>query len=404
MKSKIVISLAALLLTTAAHSAWAKDADTGFVVTPTIAVSEEFDDNIYTESANTNSDFITRITPNINVKRKNEQNKFVFDAGAEQLLYADNADDNYLNYQAKATDRYTFDPSLWWEGSAAYRQRHSRRGDDQDNPLADATEPVSYSVFDAATSLGKSFDRVTLTPRLGYSEYDYDDVRRLNGAIQDEDFRDRDEYVMGGRIGYDVRGDKILTAFADFEANPRDYDTNVVTRRDSDGNTYMAGVEFNPNKDTEFVLSAGHMDREYDIAAYQDIDAIDVSALWAWTYEEDGEVSLSLDRYIAEVTDVNVGGAVKTDVKAFVTKALCPKLVGRLEGRYINSDYQGGNGASNGVSDREDDRFLGTVGLIYELRKKISLTAEYTYDNRDSNLNTADYEENVTMVGIKVSF
>lgn len=369
---------------------------------PLMEVKESYDDNIFTEDSGEKSDWVTRLSPSLVVQTEDTPHKVQFSAGLDQVMYADHSDMNYLNYDFGIKDRYKIDKTLTWEGSFDYRKGHSLPGDTEANPAGDASEALPYNIYTARTSLNKDFGALSFAPRLGFQRYEYENVRRNNGVMLDQGYRDRDEKLVGGRIGYDLR--KEVQVFTDLEYAPRDYLQDSATERDSDGGTYMIGTRYRPSKDLTLEIAGGFMDRNYDTAAYDDINAFAASARANWTIQPGSKLQARLNRTIGEVTDANVGGNIRTDLRADFTQDLTDDLSGKLGARWINSDYQGGNGADSGTSDRDDDYYSANVGVKYTLTPVIAFTGDYTYGNNSSNRNSAEYTDNVFMLGVKAGF
>ena len=408
----LAVSVLALAVAAVGTPAWAQDDEAAagrgiksgsLVFKPSLLITAESNDNIYTEDTNEESDVVTKITPKVVVDTVTAPSKLQFVASATERLYADNSDDNRFDYTLGVNAGADLSDAVKWDGSVDHRRLHNDRGDDQTNPLSDATKPTVYNVTRAKTSLTVESGAVTFKPRLGLQSFNYKDYTRLNNTVVDQDFRDRDEYTVGGRLGYDLKND--FTVFVDGEFNPRNYDVSSATERSSDGGSYLAGFTYKPSKDMKAELAAGYMNREYDKGTvYEDVDTFDASAMWEWAFEEGSKVKATYERSVVEVTDTGVGGAKRNDFRVIVDKKLTDKLSGDAEARYINTDYQGGNGATSGTEDREDDQYLLGVGLDYALTEQVSLTADYNYTNRDSNLNTADYDRNVFMLGVKFEY
>jgi hypothetical protein len=380
-----------------------KIAGGSYIFKPSIKITEEYDDNIYTEDGVETDDFITKISPRLEVDAApGSAHRLDFHAGLTQALYVDHSDDNYLDYNAGVKGRYKFDSTCSLGGMADYRQLHSSRGDDQADPDSNASEPIPYEVWRGNGSLSKKIKGFKLVPRLGWERYEFENVNDISGAPITQDFRDRDEYEIGGRFGYGFRDH--FEFFTDLQLAPRDYDASGASRRDSDGGDYLAGISYRPEKAIHFEAAAGYMNRAYDAAVYDDINDIGALVRWEWNFAEDSRLKLGFRRYIGEVTDTGVGGTVRSDFQASVVKKLVSDLKGKLEGRFINSYYKGGNGSSSGASDRKDNYYKASAGLSYELAPQTALTADYSYARNNSNRNSSDYDQNIFMLGLKHEF
>jgi hypothetical protein len=373
-----------------------------FILKPSLTVNEEYNDNIYTEDNNEVGDFVTHIIPKLTAELKGYAHQLKIAAGLEQVIYADETQNHYLNYDATISDRYNFDKTSYWAGSVGYRKRHSLPGDDDANPGADAGEPLPYNMYDASTRLSKDFGNVELTPRASFRRYEFDSVRRVNGTNIDQGGRDRDHYNVGGRAN--VPFNKDSTVFVDLDWAPINYLQETAAERDSNGGNYLAGLRWSPDKTISVEAGLGLLTRNYDTAAYNDIDTLGATVSIAYAPMPGSKLAFDYDRSIIEVTDAGVGGAVRDNVKASFSKDLTDLWTGRLNARYARTDYDGGLGATGGTRDRKDEYFSLGAGASYALTETVAFTADYTYGNNDSNRNTADYDQNVFLLGVKAGF
>jgi hypothetical protein len=374
----------------------------GFKLTPSLSLSATYDDNVYTQEANEKSDIITHIAPALTVQRGAAKRAVVFKAGAEQALYAQDSENNYLNYSASLKGRYQFDTQTSWDGFADYRRLHARRGDTLADPLNDASEPLPFDVMRAHMRLIHRLNDWELRPFAGIARYDYQDGRRQNGMVIDQDGRDRNEIKLGGQIRYALaKGFKLI-----FESHvmPHHYDEGGADARDSSGNSYMAGFEYRPSKSLWTEFMAGYLARTYDRAQYDDIDTVGFRGGVNWRYGDDHMFRLRLNRGTAEITETGAGGAIRTDLSASLSHQLTNDLTGELGAHYKLLDYQGGQGADNGRDDRKDHSYKLSAGLSYTLSDDITLQADYAHIDFDSNRAAAEYTNNIFSTGLRFDF
>lgn len=401
MKRESSLFAAALLaLTCSAHAQEAPSSFNamGFSIKPLLTVTSEYNDNIYTEDAGEEADVITKIKPEVTIESTGSPNTVAFRAGLTQALYAGDSNNNYLNYNAGVKTHAKLGETLDWDAALDYRHMHAARGDDQADPTADASEPLPYNIARANTSITKTAGALEVQPRIGFTQYDYDSVRRNNGTLIDQEGRDRMEYMAGGRASYDI--EKNIAVFAQLEYTPIVYDRNDANARNSDGGSVLLGFKYEPSKEFAAEIATGRMQRNYDRAIFEDISAMDAQAKLEWTFAPDTTLQASLKRSIADVTDANTGGSVRTNVKFGVSGLLGPGWSGKVEGRYLNSAFEGGNGATSGMEDREDHYYEALLGAAYALTDKISLTFDYSFGKNQSNRDISDYDRNIFMVGL----
>ncbi len=373
-----------------------------FRFTPSVAATEEYNSNIYTEDDRDTGDFITRIIPRIHIESEGQPYRLEANAKVEQLFFADETQNDYLNASAGAKYHAKLDPSLAVDVSGAYARLHALPGDDEADPGANASEPISYSAGRYKTGLTKELGGFTFMPQLGLKTMNYESVARINGTRLDEGFRDRREYMAGGRVGYKIDG--AYEIFTDFSYTPIAYSRGSPTDRDSKGGDYLAGLRYKPSKDLSAEFAAGYMNRDYRRQIYDDIGALDIAAKVSWFYADKSAVTASFNRSIGEVTDAGVGGAIYDSFKAGISKQLDDDWSVKAEGGYTRSDYQGGHGATDGKSRRENNFYQASLKLNYALNRYADLIAQYMYNNYDSNREISDYAQNVIMFGVKAEF
>lgn len=371
-------------------------------VKPTIAVTEEYNDNIYTEENNEVGDYITRIVPKIAAELENSPHQLKLNAGLEQVFYADETQNHHLNFDASLSDRFNFDKTSYINANLGYRKRHSLPGDDDANPGADAGEPIPYSMYDAGLRFSKDFGALDIVPNATFRRYEFQNVRRIDGVMLDQGYRDRDEFSFGGRANLELN--KQYKAFIDADFKPIDYLQSSATERDSDGGNYLAGLRWSPDKTLSLEAGLGYLNRKYDTAGYDDIGTLGATVSFVFAPKPGTKATFDYDRSIIEVTDTGVGGAIRDDLKASFSKDLTDLWSGRLTARYANTDYEGGLGSTSGTEDREDDYYSVGAGLSYDLTQSVAFTADYTYGNNQSNRDTADYDQNVFLLGVKAGF
>lgn len=85
-----------------APSAWAQ---AGFYVTPSFAIAEEYDDNVFVSSVSPQSDFITRFTPGIALGYRSEPFTLLVSSSIDAEIYAENTElSNVANRKRAALD------------------------------------------------------------------------------------------------------------------------------------------------------------------------------------------------------------------------------------------------------------------------------------------------------------
>jgi hypothetical protein len=360
----------------------------GFTVFPSATVSEKYDDNIYATDTNTTDDFITALGAAVDVNSNWSRHALNFTSGVTQYIYADNSDENRLDWNVGVDGRLDVTRDTQVAANMSYSQLHEDRGDP--NSPAAAVEPTEYTLFDAGGSVSQHFNRLLVKVNGGYSNYNYDDVLSTAGTVIDQDDRDRVEYVEGLRLGYDVSPD--TNVYVEGTLNQRNYDTSPLpTNRDSDGYSVVAGSEFRLSNLAQGSIYGGYQSQSYDDSAlYPSVDGLRYGADVEWYATALTTVTFTADSSIQETTTGGASGFLSQSVGVRVDHELLRNVLLNGSLGYTDDDY-------TGIS-RTDDTVRAGLGLKYLLNRNLSLGLGYDYTDKDSDAAGNDYTRNVVGV------
>lgn len=358
----------------------------GFMVYPSVSLTGSYDDNIYATPTNETDDFITTLAANLAVNSTWSRHALNLNARVSQDFYADNSDEDRLNWQLGGDGRVDVTSQTALTGSLAYAQLHEDRGDPSSPAAAD--EPIEYNLFTGSAAISQDFARMTATLGGEYRNYDYDDGTTTAGANIDQDFRDRDEYIERLRLAYNLSPD--TNVYVEGQMDQREYDQQppaVAFTRDSEGWQVVVGSEFRLTNLAQGGAYIGYQEREYDAAGFADTDGIAYGANVDWFVTPLTTVTFRADQSVEETT---VGGASGYDRQIFgidVDHELMRNVILSGGASYGNNDFN--------QSVREDDLIGAHAGISYLLNRNFDIGLRYTFEDRDSNIAAADYTRNV---------
>jgi hypothetical protein len=76
-----------------------------FRLYPKVEAAEEYNDNIYKSNTNETDDYITKISPGLQLRSNWNRHFLQFEASSEFGIYADTSDNDYTDYNLRATGR-----------------------------------------------------------------------------------------------------------------------------------------------------------------------------------------------------------------------------------------------------------------------------------------------------------
>jgi uncharacterized protein (PEP-CTERM system associated) len=104
------------------------------------------------------------------------------------------------------------------------------------------------------------------------------------------------------------------------------------------------------------------------------------------------------NRAINETTTANVSGTLVTNVGVGIDHEFLRNLTANADFRYSMTDYQGD------PAKREDDKLTFSAGVDYKLNRNFFGGVKYTFEDRDSNINTNDYGNNIVKLSLGAQF
>ncbi len=365
-----------------------------FTVFPSASVKGTYSDNIYATDTNTESDFITTLGARVSAVSTWSRHSLNLRAGLAQQLYADNNDEDRLDWDAGADGRIDITRDTNVSAGLSYAQLHEDRG--SPNAIGLAAEPTEYSLFQANVALSHRFNRVTSRIGATYADYDYDTVPLTGGGVLNQDFRDREEYTQFLRLGYDVSPD--TNVYLQGTLNQRKYDQKppaVPLNRDSDGYSVVAGADFRLTNLAQGGLYVGYQSQDYDDPALPQIDGMAFGASVDWFVTPLTTVRFEAASTIEETIAAGASGYTDNSVGLRIDHELMRNVILGGRASFANNDYEGIN--------RSDDVTRAGLSVDYLLNRNFSLRLGYDYTDRDSNVLGLDYTRNEVGLTLKAA-
>lgn len=353
-----------------------------FMILPKVDVSETYNDNIYATETNTESDFITAVSPSIRIQSLWSRHALGLEAGLSKYWYGSNSTEDRLDWNVGAHGRLDVLRDTNITGDVSYQQAHEDRG--SANSPTSAAEPVEYDLFSSSVGLFQRFNRVTARLTGGLDQYSYKDVALLGGGVLDESARDRKEYVGGLRLAYDISPD--TNVYAEGKLNKRSYDVSVPVDRDSNGYEAVVGSEFKLSRLAQGEVYVGYQRQTYDASYYSAASGLAYGANVNWFVTPLTTVRFSAASTIQESIDPAASGYWSQKVGIGLDHELLRNLILSGDVSYENDDF--------GDISRKDDVTSAVVGATYLLNNFFAVGINYGIVDRNSNVTGADYTQN----------
>jgi opacity protein-like surface antigen len=379
-----VLLIFALSLVTPGQTAfsWEKGS---LKIVPSLKFEEKWDSNVFYDTSDEKSDFISILTPGIAAEAgfgKFDKHKAFVDYHVDLGMFAKYNDQNYGNhdlyggvdldfnkYSLKTTDHFLF--------------TSSRAGTDLDRRVL-RKENTIKTVFTANWNK-MSWD-------VGYSNYIID---YLSDTLKGLDRYDNSIWTTG----YIEIRPKTQVLF-EYKYRNIYYPSTAASGRDGNANSAMVGLRGIISPKVTGIIKGGFKYQDYkngqDFAApiaevgleYKPTDRIDVN----FSYLRDAiEATYTGGNYYA-------ADHFLADLKYDLGK----NWLAKVSGKYQHNAY---DKRAVGVAKKREDNIFGVgCGLEYKIKEWCLLDAGYYYTQRASNIDTRDYDQHVISSSIKVMF
>jgi len=377
-----------------------------FLIYPRIEAASIYDDNVFAEEDNTESDVLFQVRPDVTVQSDFNNHLLRFRTGADIGRYVDNSSENYTDYFVSADGRLDILRDTNVTLQARHRKDHEGSGDpdapgesDPDAPDEDdlnvlgRAEPVEYTQSGALAAFNQRFNRVSTQVAFGADYYNYQDVALRDGTTADQDGRDRWEYDTMLRLGYDIRPG--YQAFIRGTYTVVEYERGTA-KRDSDGYEIVGGARLDLTNLITGEVFAGYVQRDYDLQQFSDFSGIAYGLDLSWSVTQLTTVRGLVSRSVQETTYSTASSRDRTLYSLGVDHELLRSVILSGRAQYRQDDFQGAN--------RNDDYYTASVGATYALNRNLYLEGSYTYETRESNLVGADYDSNLVLLRVGAQF
>lgn len=373
----------------------------GFMAWPKLTATVEHNDNIYATAAKTD-DTIYHIAPEIALTSNWSRHALsVFAKGAIHR-YSDFKDENTEDWSVGADSRIDVQRNTSIRlGANTGRLTEPRSS--ASAPAA-ARSPIEYNLSGANVGVSHEFNRLRLSARYDWQQFDYKDVLTGAGANIDQDFRDRDTNTIMGRAEYAISPDTAI--FLQASANKREYRLAAVApavTRDSKGVEVLGGANFDIGALMRGEIGVGYMKQNYDAPSLPTADGVGARATVEWFPTELATVTLTGSRTIEESAIPGSSGYINTALSAKVDYEVLRNLLLGVEGTYGRDKYDGVNIAAARAFDRTDKRKGASVSATYLLNDNVGVSVFYNYVKQTSSGLDRLFDYSVNKVGAKLT-
>lgn len=387
MSKKLHISLMALAVSAASSSALALEpasirvAD-GIEFTPTLQISERYDDNIRAVETNEESSWVTQITPTFTLGAEGSKSAYQISYSAVSDIFHSNHKDNNTDHHLTADVGMEFDARNRLVLNAGYHEIEETASVDQDveNDMYNTKNVGGVYTFGAQSA------RAQIDFGANYEELRYTNSGGLNAD------NERDTTALRTTFYYRVAP----KTRALLEGRYTDYDyVNPEGRlRNSDNTALLAGLTWEATAKTTGTAKFGREKKDFDDSSISEKS----TGMWevgaTWKPRTYSSFSLNTRRGFDEGED-NASTIETQSTTLSWDHSWAERLGSTVSYTRSDQDYQD--------VKREDTSDTFAVRLTYEMRRWLDIGLGYQYSENDSDADNESYERNIYTLSVTAS-
>jgi hypothetical protein len=349
----------------------------GFNLFPRLTADAQYNSNIYATQTGVISDTIFHITPEVAMRSNWTRHQLALYARANFNEYASHSTESTQDYSVGASGRLDLLRTSNLFGGTSFD--HATEPRTAPTSPAASVSPIQYNLFQGNFGGVHEMNRIRLSGRVNYFNYNYFNNHTANGDVLLQDDRDRDEWYETGRVEYALTPDKAI--YVEAVGNQRNYRLHppqAQFNRDSTGYTVSAGTNFDITRLIRGEAQIGYMSQSYSDPRFgNNTTGLAYNVAIDWFPTPLTTVNVSGGRSIQEAVANTASGYVSTNIGARIDHELRRNILFSAHANYDQDNYHD--------ADRIDKRTLAGVSGTYLMNAHIGLRLTYDFQSQRSS-------------------
>lgn len=346
--------------------------------TPYLGAAVGYDDNLFLSNANEKSTTVYIVSPGFKIDARDANKIFQLSYQGQIGRYDQSEDDNYLDHTVRTQFDTAFDRRNFLRIGHDYLRGHDPRGS---TDRAVSGRPDRYTLSSPYITYAFGAPGAQGRTELYYSEARKRYLNNRDTTIGS----DRTIREIGGALYFRVMPKTYLVG----EVRRTDFNYRLATSPfNSREDRYYGGVSWEATATTTGTIKAGRLQKRFE-SDVPKFTGTSWEAIVTWAPRTYSKFDFYATRTTNEST--GLGDFVLSDIAGVTwTHAWSSVLNTGVDARFQKDRYKG--------FDRTDD--IASLGLKvgYRFRRWLTLGAEYTHTQRDSNQGVFDYDKNLYLL------
>ena len=245
--------------------------------------------------------------------------------------------------------------------------------------VPNSIEPNEYSTASGRLGFDHQAGRFQIEAGVGLSTFDFDDTEIEGELFQDQNFRDRDELNVLGRVAFAVSRD--LALYAKATHTEADYSPpNIFTlfNRDSSGSVLLVGTDFEFGDTLRGDIGVGYQHYTYDDVSFEDISDLAFSGQLDWMVSDNTTLSAEGRRVVIDPGVALTNAAIETGTSVRLEQGLTPRFSVSGEAGFTQYEFE--------TIERDDDRLDLRLGAKWKGKRSMWLDLGYEVIDQTSDV------------------
>lgn len=352
----------------------------GINLTPTLKVTERYDDNFRAVETNEESSWITSVSPTLTLNADGRKSAYRVSYTADSDTFHSSSKDNNVDHRLQAEAGFEFDARNRMKLTAGYDDVEETASDSQnvENDKYNTTKVGGVYAYGAESAL------MQLEGGVGYEELRYTNSGHLNAD------KERDSTALRGTFYYRVAPKTKLL----LEGRHTDYSYVSNTRLDSTNLGALVGATWEATAKTTGTVKIGRETKNFDQSGMDSASKGMWEAGVTWAPRTYSRFTLNTRQGI----DEGDSGASTIDSRNITLgweHDWNKRLRSNLSLARSDQDYQD--------IVREDELDTLGVGLTYAVRRWLDVGVGYKYSDKDSDAAGESYTRNIYALTVTAS-
>jgi hypothetical protein len=357
------------------------------IVTPSLSLQEEYNDNVFALTSGRRSDFLSTVSPALAVSDSTERSSVNLAGGVSQLLYLRNSGNNGLGYFGRGSGSYTLSPRSTLSADLAGTRDSSASSIDPATNLVTSSRTLHQNY--RLGELYRVSELVNSSLSLGFGRDDFDNPAYLSTR----------HYSANAEVSYDLQ--RYFPGLQLTQALSGSRDATHLSQVDSLSAALGLSKSLNErwrvflNGGGRFTHSRSRLGATAEWGTHDEAGWLGRMSLAYLDDRVSGNLTLSQDLTSASGRS---GSTQRTGGSLSLNKKLTPRLSGNLGGSYARN-WSGQDQFGGAAIDERYRNLTGSLRYeVFDTPSDLVLEGSYTYNNTDYHLLGTQMRQSIFMV------